>query len=149
MKERGVFHTREDRFRIVEGGFEVPYAFELPRARRSVVPAVFTDLTLVHEAVALAGRGLSGCRHLLAAGRRPGLPAVVRPLQNLTEPTAGLRCVDPVGIDGRSFHVIDLPAAEMRAVDRPVLTLAVRAENESTFLGAHENPYTAHRILLR
>ena len=41
--------------------------------------------------------------------------AIARPLNNLPKPTARLRGIDAIRIDGRAFHVIDLPAGEMRA----------------------------------
>ena len=45
----------------------------------------------------------------------PGLAAVVGALNDLSEPAAGLRRIDAIGIDGRALQVIDLPPGEVRA----------------------------------
>ena len=55
----------------------------------------------------------------------PGFAAVVGALNDLAEPAAGLRGVDAIGIGGRSFEVIHLPAGKVRAADFPVFALAV------------------------
>jgi hypothetical protein len=44
--------------------------------------------------------------------------------------------------------VIDLPAAEVRAVDLPALTFAVGGEDEGAFAGADQDPYSTHGSLL-
>ena len=82
----------------------MPDARELPWMRRAVVP-------LVRRRAAVVGE--------LVADRFPGRAAVVRALDDLPEPAAALRGVETVRIDGRSFDVIDLPAAEMRTADVP------------------------------
>src|SRR5207249_1039367 len=89
-------------------------------------------------------------RQLLATGNGPRLAAVVGALHDLPEPTARLRRVNPVGINGRSLHVINLPAAEVRAGDFPVLARAVRGEDERAFFRSDQDSYFAHfNFLLR
>ncbi len=69
-----------------------------------------------------------------SSGELPGVvprfAAVVGALNDLPEPAARLGGVDPVRIGERALHVIDLPAAEMRAIDFPFLPLAIGCENE-------------------
>ena len=148
-----VFDAGVDRVRIVQRRLQVPDALELPRVLRAVVPLVRGERLagfgrrVVDELVALALGHAVGRRGRLA-GRRAGLvprfAAVVGALDDLPEPAAGLRGVDPVRIDGRALHVIDLPAAEMRAADVPLLALAVGRENERALSRADQNSYAAH-----
>src|SRR6266550_1766835 len=97
-------------------------ALELPGVLRPVVPLVRGERfatgrrDVVDELVALALGHLAWLRRL-AAGRLPGLAAVARTLDHLSEPAARLGRVQTFGIGGRSFHVIDLPAGEVRAAD--------------------------------
>ena len=104
-EQGGVFHAGVDGIGIGERRFEMPDALELPGMRRAVVPLVRAGDAVVDELVA---HGL------------PGLAAVVAALDHLPEPAAGLRGVEPIRIDGRAFQMIDLPAAEERAVDRSI-----------------------------
>ena len=55
----------------------------------------------------------------------PGFAAVVGALNDLAEPSAGLRGVDAIGISGRAFEMIHLPPGKVRAGDVPFLALAV------------------------
>src|SRR5262249_52776579 len=103
-EQGGVLDTGVDRVGVGQRGLEAPYARELPRMRRSVVPEVRPSGTVVEE---------------LVPHRLPRLAAVVRALDDLPEPTAGLRGVQAIRVDGRSLEVIDLPAAEVRAAHVP------------------------------
>src|SRR5207253_10475178 len=82
------------------------------------------------------------------AGRLPRLAAVAGALDDLSEPSARLRRVQPVRIRGRSLHVIDLPPREMRAAHVPLLALAVPRQDERTLAGTHQHSYSAHDRLL-
>ena len=95
----------------------MPDAFELPRMLRAVIPLVRAHLAFVNELVALALWASFRAFQFLgaAAGRVPRLAAVVRALDDLPEPAAGLRGVKAVRIRGRTFDMIDFPAGEMRA----------------------------------
>src|SRR5260370_34979824 len=105
----------------------MPDALELPGMLRAVVPLVrgerlftFFGGGVVDEFVALAfGRALR--RSLLFPGRRarlrPGFAAVIGALDDLAEPSAGLRRVDPIGSRRPSLQVIPLPAREMTTAD--------------------------------
>src|SRR5580765_2896084 len=66
----------------------------------------------------------------------PGFAAVVGALNDLAEPSAGLRGVDAIGIRRRSFEVIHFPAGEERAADVPFFALAIRVKNECAFFGS-------------
>ena len=136
---------------------EVPDALELPRVLRAVVPLVRGERLaglgrrVVDELVALA-LGHAVRRRGRLAGRRarlvPRLAAVVGALDDLPEPAAGLRRVDPVRIDGRALEVVDLPAGEVRAADVPPLSLAVRRQDERALARADQDSYPAHPLLL-
>src|SRR5262249_2214264 len=82
------------------------------------------------------------------AGLSPGLAAVVGPLDDLAKPAARLRHVDPVRVGGRSFHVVDLPAGEVRALDVPLLTLAVGCQDERALARPDEDSHATHSNLL-
>src|SRR5205823_340253 len=110
----------------------VPHPFELPWMRRAVVPLMRAGHPLVDE---------------LVVNRLPCPTAVVGALHHLSKPSARLRGVYPVWIGRRSFDVIELPAAEMRAADVPPLALAVGGQDERAFPCADEYSYFAHDSL--
>ena len=126
---------------IVERWFQVPDAFEFPRMLRAVIPLVRREWfpgfrrRVVNELVTLAlGGAVRTAQFLGAAARRvPGFAAVIRALNNLPKPTTGLRGIDSVGINRRTFHVINFPAREMRAADFPSFTRAIRSQDERAF----------------
>src|SRR5438270_13261614 len=104
--------------RIGQRRFEMPDPFEFPRMLGAVVPYVGRERlagfrrNVVRELVALP------FRHSIRSSRRfarresrlkPSLPAIVRPLNNLTEPTARLRRINPIRIRRRSLEMIHLP----------------------------------------
>ena len=130
-EQRGVLHPGVDGVRIGQRRLEVPDALELPRVRRAVVPLVRAGHAVVGE---------------LVAHRLPGLAAVVRALDHLAEPAAGLRRVEPVRIHRRALEVVDLPAPEVRAADVPLLALAVRRQDERALARADEYSYPAHLL---
>ncbi len=110
----------------------------LPRFRRYVVDE------LVAHAFRRTGRGrLSGRRSRLV----PGLAAIVRALDQLPKPAAGLRRVQPVRIHGRSLHVIHLPARKMGAAYVPFFPLAIGRQNKCSLTRSHQNSHAAHRFL--
>src|SRR5262245_19161419 len=80
----------------------------------------------------------------LVVGRLPRLPAVARALDDLPEPAARLRRIQPVRISGRSLEVVDLPASEMRTADVPFLALAIGRQHERALARAHEHSYSTH-----
>src|SRR6185369_7505328 len=112
----------------------MPNSFELPRLQSAIIKLVrrerFTGFLrrVVNKLVTLShrhafGRGLlfaGGC-----SGLKPRVAAVVRALNDLSKPTAGLRRVNAVRIHIRTLHVVNLPASEMRAADVPFLTFAI------------------------
>src|SRR5215469_3750694 len=109
----------------------MPHPLELPWVLGTVVPLVGGERRasrVIEELVALALRHPAGPGRRLA-GRRswlmPCLAPIIRALNNLSEPAAGLRRINAVRIGRRSFQVIDLPARKKRSVYAPLLTLAV------------------------
>src|SRR5690242_2513906 len=134
----------------------MPDALELPGMLRAVVKLMGGERSagfcgsVVNKFVALAfghaARARSGFTRR-RAGLDPGFAAVIGALNNLAEPAAGLRGVDAVGILGRSFHVVNLPAGEMRAVHVPLFPLAVRGQNECALACANQDSYSAHSVL--
>src|SRR5437879_1814139 len=131
----------------------MPHAFELPRMLGAVMPLVRRkwlagfSRRIVNKFVALALRHPLWSRGRLArrgAGLVPGLAAVVRALNDLPEPPACLRCINSIRVGGRTLHVIDLPAAKIRAPDLPFLTLAVGTKNECASARTSENTDMAH-----
>ena len=75
LEQRGVFNARIYRFSVGERGLDVPHPLELPWMRRTVVPLVRAWDAVVGE---------------LVPHRSPRSAAIVRPLQQLAEPAAGL-----------------------------------------------------------
>ena len=96
---------------------------------RAVVPLVRAGRPVVFE---------------LIADCFPGLPAVIGALDDLAEPTAGLRRVDAVWLGGRAFEVINFPTRKMRAADIPLLALAIGSQNERAFFCADQYSYFTH-----
>src|SRR3989442_12990508 len=103
----------------------MPDALELPGMLRAVVPLMRGEGLarlrgrVVGELVALAfGETFRGLfQH--TSRRLPRLAAVAGALDDLSEPPARLRCVQPVRIGGWSLHWINLPPPEVRAPHRP------------------------------
>jgi hypothetical protein len=129
-------------------GFEMPDPLEFPRVLGAVVPLVRAHLALVRKSVALPARHLPGSRLLLPPRRLPGPTAVVRPLDDLPEPSARLGGVDPVGIHRRPLQMVHLPAGEQRAPHLPGLPLSIRRQDERPLLRPHQDSNPAHRCLL-
>ena len=129
VEERGILDAGINRIGIGQRRFEVPDALELPGVRRPVVPLMRARNAVVGEVV---------------PRRLPGFAAVVRALDNLAEPARRLRGVETVRIGRRSLEVIDLPASEVGTGDVPLLSLAVRRQDERTLARADEYPYPAH-----
>src|SRR6267154_2315076 len=100
----------------------MPHPLELPRMLRAVVPLVGGERLaafgrrIVSELIALAlrrpGRGWFARRR---SGLVPGFAPIVRALNNLPKPSAGLGRIQPIRIPGGSLEVIDLPARKMGA----------------------------------
>src|SRR4051794_15355979 len=111
----------------------MPDALEFPGMRRAVVPQVRAGDAVVHE---------------LVPHRLPRLATVVGALDHLPEPAAGLRHIQPIRIDGRALQMVDLPARKVGATDIPPFALAVRGQDERAFACTHQNPYSAHPLLL-
>src|SRR2546428_8604924 len=94
----------------------MPDALELPGVLRAVVPLVRREGLarfrgrVVHELVALALRHLAGLHGHSAAGRLPRLAAVAGALDDLSEPPARLRRIQPVRIGGGALSLVKLPA---------------------------------------
>src|SRR5712691_9027396 len=133
----------------------MPDALELPGMLRAVVPLVrgegFAGARggVVDELVALTRRHAAGRGRHSAPGHLPRLAAIARALDDLPEPTAGLRRVQPVRVNRRALQMVDLPAPKVGATDVPPCALAVRCQDERAFPCTHQHPYSAHPVLLR
>ena len=155
-EHRRIFHPGVDGVRIGQGWFQVPYSFELPGVLRVVIPLVCRERlaglrrNVVSELVALALGHAFGSLGLIrrCPGLVPRLTAVIGALNDLAEPAAGLRRIQPIRVHGRAFQMVHLPAAKKRPADAPLLPLAVGGQNKRALLGAHQNPYAAHTFLL-
>src|SRR5207249_5179362 len=117
---------------IMQRRLQMPNALELPRMLRAVVPLVRARHTVIDKLVALAFRRAVGTFQFLGAapGRVPLFSAVIRTLNDLAEPPAGLRRINSVRIDRRTFYVINLPARKMRTADFPSFAGAIRCQDE-------------------
>src|SRR5437868_2817246 len=104
----------------------MPDPLELPGVLRAVVPQVRAGRSVVNE---------------LVADRLPGLSTVIRALDHLPEPAAGLRRIDPVRVNGRALEMIDLPACEVRSTDLPSFALSIRSQDERTLACTRQNPH--------
>src|SRR6266496_603029 len=106
--------------------------FEFPWILHAVVPLVRVDFALVNKHVVLTLGHAVRAHQLfgLGPGRVPGFAAVIRALDDLAEPAARLRRVNPVWINRRTFEVIHLPTREVRPADFPILALAVGGQNK-------------------
>ena len=129
LENGGILDSGVDRVGVGKRRFEMPDALEFPGVGRAVVP-------LVRAGVAFVGE--------LVADRLPGLAAIAGTLDQLSEPAAGLRSVDAIGVRWGPLQVIHFPAAEVRAGDLPLLALAVRSEDERSFASAHEDTDATH-----
>src|SRR5262249_25832038 len=108
---RGLEHRRVLDARVHDVGvagrrLQPPHALELPWMLRAVVPLVRAGHAVVRE---------------LVVHRLPRPAGIVRALDHLAEPAAGLRGVEPVRVRGRTAHVVDLPAGEVWTGDLPLL----------------------------
>src|SRR5947199_3018213 len=123
----------------------MPDTLEFPRTLSAIVPLVGRERfprfrrSIVNEHVTFALRRPFRRHQVLrlCAGRIPRFAAVVGTLNDLPEPGARLRRVDPVGINRRTFHVINLPACEVRAANFPSFARAVRRQNERAYPGTY------------
>src|SRR5512141_1192744 len=130
LEQRGIFDACVNDVGIRERRLNVPHALEFPWALRAVVELMRAGVANVQEVL---------------ADRLPRGATVVRSLHHLTEPAARLRGVDPIGIDGRSLDMIDLPPREVWPTDLPILPVAVGGKHERSLLRADEYSNTAHR----
>src|SRR5258706_10045103 len=129
----GICHPGVNGIRIAERWFKVPDPLEFPRVRRAVVPLVSAGNAVVNKFVTY---------------RLPRLAPVIRALDLLPKPAAGLRRIQPVGINAPAFHMVNLPTSNEWAADIPPLPFPIRRQDESALPRTHQHPYSAHLILL-
>src|SRR5262249_40047757 len=98
-----------------------------------VVPLVRAGDAIVHELVT----------HWL-----PRLATVVGALDQLPEPAAGLRRIQPIRVSRRTLEVVDLPARKVGATDVPPFALGVRRQDERALTCTNQYSYSTHRLLL-
>src|SRR5262249_39271734 len=80
-KDRRILHAGIDGIRICQRRFQVPNTFEFPRMRCAVVPLMSARNAVVRE---------------LVPDRAPCLAAIIRPLNDLAEPTTRLRRIEAI-----------------------------------------------------
>src|SRR5688572_5685586 len=121
----------------------MPDAFELPRLLRPIVPLVGSERfagfgrSVVNELIAFAYRETFGGDGGLSGGRTrllPSFAAIVGTLNDLPEPAAGLRCIDTVRVNWRTFEMVNVPARKIRATYLPVFALAIRGQDKRAFV---------------
>src|SRR5262245_40508941 len=109
----------------------MPDAFEFPGMLRAVVPLMRGQrrfFGVVDKFVALANRKTSRTFMFFTgfcARLEPGLAAVVRALDDLSEPAARLRGINYLWVRWRALNMINFPSGKMRTVDLPRLSFAV------------------------
>src|SRR6266540_400596 len=107
FEQRGIFNACVNMIGIVERRLDVPHALEFPQMLCAVVPLMRREWfpgfrrRVVNELVAFRfGHAVRTFQFFrTAAGCVPGFAAVIRALNDLPKPTAGLRGVDSVGIN--------------------------------------------------
>ena len=107
----------------------MPDPLELPGLLGAVENLVSAGIALVFEVI---------------ADRLPGVAAVIRELDHLAKPAAGLRGIDPMRVNRRTLEVVDFPACKVRPADLPLFALAIRSQNKRAFARANQNSHTAH-----
>src|SRR6185503_4510911 len=112
----------------------MPNSFELPWMWSAVIKLMGRERfagffrRVVNKFVALAHRHSIGRGSRRTGGRarlEPRFAAVVGTLNDLSKPATGLRRVNAVRIDVRTFNVINLPAGKVRPTDVPFVTFAI------------------------
>src|SRR5207247_917528 len=128
----------------------MPNALEFPRMLGAVIPLMRAWDSVVNKLVALSFRhAIRTFQFLGAASRRaPGFPTIICALNDLAESRNGLRCVNSVRLDRRTFHVINFPTRKMRPAHLPSFARAIRCQDERTFPCADYASDFPHLFLL-
>src|SRR5258706_15941981 len=119
----------------------MPHTLEVPWMLGAVVPLVCRERLAIPGSVVskLAafrqGHSIGGGSRFAAleSWLKPCFTTVIRSLHNLPEPSAALRCVNPVGIRRGTFQVIHFPSAKKGTLDFPLFTCGIRRKNECAF----------------
>src|SRR6266446_751697 len=138
FKQRGILHACVNVIGIIKRWFQMPDTLEFPRMLRAIIPLVSRERfpgfrrTVVNEVVTLALWHAVRTFQLLGTAARcvPGFAAIIGTLNDLPKPSARLRCVNPIGIHRRTFHMVNFPTREMRAAELPPFTRAIRSQDE-------------------
>jgi len=96
----------------------MPHSAQLEGAQRPVVP-------LMHAGLTVAGKRI--------ADRLPARTSVPTGLDDLPGPVTRLGGIDPGGVCGRSRQVVDLPTAEVRSGDAPLLRASSAVRMKAPF----------------
>src|ERR1700736_4932763 len=113
----------------------MPHPLKLPRVLSTVVPLVRAGNAIINEFVTFSLRRTIGTLQLLrcATRRLPGFTSIIGALNDLSKPGAGLRCIQTVRINWRTFDVIKLPPGKVRSINFPILALCVGGKDERSF----------------
>jgi hypothetical protein len=122
-EEGRVFNASIKHIWIRQRRFQVPDSCEFPGVLGAIV-------VLVSARVALVEKFVADCL--------PGPTTVFRTLNDLSEPTGGLRNVQSICVDRGASHVVDLPATEVWTINLPILPALIRREDECTLLSANK-----------
>ena len=116
-----------DHIGIAQRRLQMPHTLEFPRMLRAVVPLMRGQAAcrqcirrIVNKLIALPVRHAVGSRRWFArrsARLVPGFAAIVGALDDLPEPAARLRCVNPIRINRRSLS--DGKSPSRQSADRP------------------------------
>src|SRR5438477_3870300 len=98
FKKGRVFYAGVNVIGILECRLQVPDAPKFPGMLCAVVPLMRTWHTVVNEFVAFAHRHSLRAHRWSATRRVPCFTAVIGTLNDLSEPRAGLRCINPIRI---------------------------------------------------
>lgn len=75
------------------------------------------------------------------------LATVIGALNQLAEPTAVLRRIEPIQVCERSLEMVDLPASKVGASDIPPFALCIGSQNECSLARPNQYSYTTHLSL--
>src|ERR1700747_608966 len=130
----------------------MPDSLELPGMLCPVVPLMrrkrssSLGRSVVLELVALAFQHSTRRRRFSRRSPRlvPGFSAVIRALNDLSEPSAALRGINPVRINQRPLQVVHLPAGKVRTAHVPLLASAIGRQDECALFRADQYSYSTH-----
>src|SRR6185295_6966436 len=108
----------------------MPDSLEFPGVRRAVVPLMRAWDAVVQESV---------------TDWLPSFPAVIGTLYQLPKPSAVLRGIKPLRVNGRSLQMEYLPGRKNGASNLPLFAHCIGSGNECPFARPRQYAYAGHR----